>query len=148
MADTVTREVRSRIMSHIRSKDTKPEMVVRHALHAAGFRYVLHDRRLPGHPDLVLPRHRAVVLVHGCFWHGHTCRFFRLPGTRTAFWAEKIGRNRERDAAAIDALLASAWRVAVVWECALRSGEATRQKSVVRLIHWVASGRRRIEVRG
>lgn len=148
MVDTVTREVRSRIMSHIRSKDTKPEMMVRRALHAAGFRYVLHDRRLPGCPDLVLPRHRAVVFVHGCFWHGHSCRFFRLPRTRTAFWAGKIGRNCERDAVAIDALLASGWRVAVVWGCALRSGEATRQKSVVRLIHWFASSRRRIEIRG
>jgi len=135
-------------MARIRSKNTKPEITVRRAVHAAGFRYVLHDRRLPGHPDIVMPRHRVVVFVHGCFWHGHTCRFFRLPGTHAAFWLGKIARNRERDAAAIGALLVGGWRVAIVWECALRSGEATREKSMTRLIHWLASGRKRIEVRG
>lgn len=148
MADTLTREARSRIMSRIRSKDTKPEMAVRRALHAAGFRYVLHDRRLPGRPDVVLPRHHAAVFVDGCFWHGHTCKFFRLPGTRTAFWSDKIEHNRARDKATIAALLAGGWRVAVVWECALRSGAVTRQKSMVRLVHWLASSRKRIEVRG
>ena len=135
-------------MARIRSKNTKPEMTVRRAVHAAGFRYVLHDRRLPGHPDIVMPRHHVVVFVHGCFWHGHACRFFRLPGTHAAFWSSKIARNRERDAAAIGALLVGGWRVAIVWECALRSGEATREKSMARLIHWLASGRKRIEVTG
>lgn len=121
-------------------------MTVRRALHAAGFRYVLHDGRLPGRPDLVLPRHRAIVFVHGCFWHGHACQLFRQPGTHAAFWSEKIGRNRERDARAITALIADGWRVAVVWECALRSGEATRKRTAARLVHWLASRRRRIEI--
>lgn len=147
MTDTVSKAVRSRMMSRIRSKDTQPEMTVRRALHAAGFRYVLHDRRLPGHPDIVLPRHHALVFVHGCFWHGHTCKFFRLPATNVPFWSAKIDRNRANDARAIATLLGDGLRVAVVWECALRSDAVTRQKAIARLVQWVASSRRRIELR-
>lgn len=106
-------------MSRIRSRDTKPELQLRRALHAAGFRYRLHDRSLPGTPDLVLPAKRAVVFVHGCFWHGHDCALGVTPGTRTDFWEEKIGRNQARDEIAHAALLAAGWRVLTVWECAL-----------------------------
>jgi DNA mismatch endonuclease (patch repair protein) len=127
------------MMAGIRATDTKPEMIVRRALHAAGFRYVLHDRRLSGRPDVVLPRWRAVVFINGCFWHGHTCGYFRLPGTRPEFWSTKIDANRRRDAAASAALASASWRVATVWECALRESEARRAATIRRLVKWLRS---------
>ena len=120
MADVVSPEVRSRMMSGIRGKDTKPEMVVRRGLHARGFRFRLHDKRLPGKPDLVFPKYRAVIFVHGCFWHGHDCDLFKWPKTREAFWREKINRNSERDRRTIGLLLGVGWSVKVVWECEVR----------------------------
>src|SRR3546814_5856307 len=95
MADVVSIDVRSRMMSGIRSTNTKPEMILRRGLHAAGFRFRLHDRRLTGKPDLVFPRYSAVLFAHGCFWHGHNCHLFRLPATRTDFWAANINSNRQ-----------------------------------------------------
>ena len=120
MTDVLTPEQRRYNMSRIRGKDTKPEMILRRGLHAAGFRYRLHVRDLPGKPDLVFPRYRAVIFVHGCFWHGHDCLLFRLPATRTEFWAEKIATNQERDQRAVRALEAVDWRVMTVWECVLK----------------------------
>jgi len=146
MTDTVSPAVRSRMMSGIRAKDTKPEMIVRHGLHRAGFRYVLHDRRLPGRPDVVLPRYRAVIFVNGCFWHGHACRFFRLPATRPEFWSAKIERNRTNDAAACASLVAAGWRMATVWECALRGNEVTRGEAISRLVQWLRSRSARLEL--
>jgi DNA mismatch endonuclease (patch repair protein) len=146
MADTVDRATRSRMMSGIRSKDTKPELLVRSALHRAGFRFRLHVRELPGHPDVVLPRWHVVVFVNGCFWHGHTCHFFRPPSTRTDFWRSKIERNRTNDTRAIAALLTQGWRVAIVWECALRSGAATREATLQRLAAWVPSPSASVEL--
>lgn len=108
------------MMSGIRSKNTRIEISLRKALFAQGFRYRINDVRLPGTPDIVLPRHRAVVFVHGCFWHGHDCSLFRLPESNTDFWRTKIDANRARDQRACAALSAQGWRVAVVWECALR----------------------------
>lgn len=107
-------------MAAIRAKDTKPELLIRRGLHARGFRYRLHVRGLPGKPDLVLPRYRATVFVHGCFWHGHECSLFRWPKTREEFWHEKIGGNRDRDTAVRQRLADTGWRVATVWECALK----------------------------
>ncbi len=107
-------------MSAIRGADTQPEMMIRRGLHARGFRFRLHDRRLPGRPDLVLPKHRAVLFVHGCFWHGHACYLFRWPGTRVDFWRGKIGATMARDTASHEALHKAGWRVGVVWECALK----------------------------
>ena len=107
-------------MSRIRGRDTKPEMLIRRGLHARGLRYRLQDRALPGRPDLVFPRFRAVIFVHGCFWHGHDCPLFRLPSTRPQFWEAKIKANRARDAGACEALLALGWRVLVIWECSLK----------------------------
>jgi len=121
MPEKISSETRSRMMSGIRATNTKPERLVRSGLHALGFRFVLHRRGLPGSPDLVLPKWSTAVFVHGCFWHGHAgCRYYRIPKTRTGFWTEKIAGNIRRDAAAIEALRACGWRVAVVWECALR----------------------------
>ena len=111
---------RSYNMSRIRSRDTKPELQLRRALHAAGLRYRLHDRSLAGTPDLVFSGPRVAVFVHGCFWHGHDCALGVMPGTRSGFWEDKIRRNRVRDEASEAALLAAGWRVLTVWECALR----------------------------
>lgn len=134
-------------MSGIRAKDTKPEILVRRALHALGFRYRLHDRRLPGRPDIVLPRYRAVVFIHGCFWHGHDCRLFKEPGTRRDFWLSKIERNRANDSKHADALAGAGWRVATVWECALRGKQASADAVAARLAQWFRGTSASIEIR-
>ena len=120
MPDVLTREQRSLNMRRVRGKDTGPEVFFRKGLHALGYRYNLHVRRLPGCPDLCLPKHRTVVFVHGCFWHGHQCPTFRWPRTRRSFWSAKIQRNRLRDDSAVQSLLAEGWQILIVWECALR----------------------------
>jgi len=120
VADVLTPEQRQLNMSRIRGRDTRPEMVIRRGLHARGLRYRLQDRSLPGRPDLVFPKYRAVILVHGCFWHGHNCPLFRLPATRTEFWTTKIDANRIRDIRAFEALQAQGWRVLTIWECSLK----------------------------
>jgi DNA mismatch endonuclease (patch repair protein) len=120
MVDRLTPDQRRFNMSRVRSEDTRPEMTVRRLVHSLGFRYRLHRRDLPGKPDIVLPRYRAVIFVHGCFWHGHDCSLFRMPATRAEFWATKIAANRRRDAAAVAALDGAGWRSLLVWECALR----------------------------
>lgn len=122
MADVFDAATRSRIMSRIRSKDTAPEIRVRKAVHSAGFRYRLHYGDLPGKPDLVFPRYRLVVFVHGCFWHGHDCRLFRLPKTNVEYWARKIENNRRRDAEAIEELERKGWKAHVIWQCSLEQG--------------------------
>lgn len=144
MADIVPPDVRSRMMSGILGKNTKPEWAVRRALHAHGFRYRLHVRDLPGHPDIVLRRHRAVVFIHGCFWHGHDCSFFRWPKTRPEFWQAKIERNRANDAKHKAELQSAGWRVAVVWECALRR----RMDVGAALAEWIKSDTVTYEIRG
>lgn len=110
-------------MAAIRGKDTQPELLIRRSLHAHGFRYRLHDRKLPGRPDLVLPKYQTVLFVNGCFWHGHDCAMFRWPQTRPEFWRDKISGNISRDIRNEDALIALGWRVGVIWECALKGPE-------------------------
>lgn len=119
------------MMAGIGSKDTKPEMLIRRGLHAVGFRYRLHARWLPGRPDLVFPRRRAVIFINGCFWHGHGCSLFRWPGTRPEFWRTKIAGNIKRDQASREALLTSGWRVLDVWECSLRGRERLGPEAVL-----------------
>ena len=119
-SDTVTPDVRSRMMAGIRGKDTKPELAIRSALHCLGFRFRLHRKDLPGKPDLVFPKHRAVMFVHGCFWHGHNCHLFKWPKTRTDFWEQKINSNIARDGKQLTALTDRGWRVATIWECSLK----------------------------
>ena len=130
---------RSEMMSRIGGKDTKPEMLIRRALHARGFRYRLHVGKLPGRPDIVLSRFRAAIFIHGCFWHAHEgCRYFRIPGTRTEFWATKLYGNRDRDRAKDAALQAAGWRRLVVWECAIKSIPV--DSLVNTIVSWLASG--------
>lgn len=121
MADIVDKQTRSRMMAGIRGQDTKPELALRRALHARGFRFRLHAKNVPGRPDLVFPKHKAIVFVHGCFWHRHQgCRYATMPLTRPEFWQAKFEANIARDSAVHSKLLASDWRVATVWECSLR----------------------------
>jgi len=149
MSDTVPPEIRSRMMAGIKGKDTKPEMIVRHLLHERGFRYRLHRKDLPGKPDLVLPKYAAVILVHGCFWHRHDCRFFKLPGTRTEWWSQKLEQNRTRDQRNIQELRQSGWRVLVVWECAMReAGAIPADKLAMKIVKWLRSRSRMKEIRG
>src|SRR5918993_1434460 len=107
-------------MAAIRHRNTKPEMVVRRLLHAAGFRFRLHRKDLPGTPDIVLPKYRAVILVNGCFWHGHSCSKGTRPATNTEFWNDKLDKNLERDATKKEKLQELGWHVIIVWECELK----------------------------
>lgn len=121
MADVHSKETRSYNMSRIRGKDTKPEILVRRYLFSHGFRFRLHVKNLPGKPDIVLPKYKTLILVHGCFWHGHDgCRYCTVPKTRTEWWTEKIARNKSNDIRAFDILTRSGWKILTVWECELK----------------------------
>ena len=124
MVDRVTTQRRSRIMRSVGTANTGPEMTVRRALHRRGFRYSLHRRDLPGSPDIVFPSRRKVLFVHGCFWHGHSCRWGRLPKSRLDYWQPKIEANRKRDARNVKDLQDDGWAVLVVWQCELRDKPA------------------------
>lgn len=120
MADVVDNATRRRMMSGIRGKDTKPELQIRKALHAQGFRFRLHNKGLPGKPDLVFPRYRTVLFVHGCFWHGHLCDIFKWPKTNQEFWRNKIEGNQKRDALVREQLGTLGWHQITIWECQIR----------------------------
>jgi DNA mismatch endonuclease (patch repair protein) len=135
-------------MRAIRNKNTQPEISLRKALHANGLRFRLNIRKLPGTPDIVLPKYHAVIFVHGCFWHGHDCPLFKLPSTRPDFWREKIERNRANDIKAMEALLASGWRVGVVWECAMRGAGKNIDGVAQSLTNWLLSNATVIDKRG
>jgi DNA mismatch endonuclease (patch repair protein) len=139
--DIVDKKTRSRMMSGIRNRNTKPEILIRHALYAKGFRYRLHDRKLPGKPDIVLNKFKAVIFVHGCFWHGHDCHLFKVPSTRTSFWLDKIEENRVRDKRSLNELSKSGWRACVVWECIVK-GKNKRlylDDLIDELVGWITS---------
>lgn len=124
MADVHDKKTRSYNMSQIRSANTKPEMLVRRFLHARGFRYKLHDKTLPGKPDIVLPKYKTVIFIHGCFWHGHdNCKYYVVPKTRTDWWLNKIGRNQFNDAKAIAILKKDKWNIIAIWECDLKAAK-------------------------
>lgn len=120
MTDVVSKKTRSRMMSGIKGKDTKPELEIRSALHKRGYRFRLHYSRLPGKPDLVLPKYRAVIQIHGCFWHAHDCHLFKWPSTRKEFWREKILGNQIRDAENVRKYDELGWKTLVIWECAIK----------------------------
>lgn len=149
MADIVTAEVRSRMMSGIRGTNTKPELLLRKGLHALGFRFRLHDRSLPGKPDIVFPRYNAVIFAHGCFWHGHDCHLFKWPTTRPEFWQAKIAGNRAVDERTHAALTEAGWRQAVVWECALKGKTRLPLEDVIQsCAEWLRSDQPQLEIRG
>ena len=138
MSDRMTPAQRRHCMQSIRSKGTKPEMIVRQYLHANGFRYRLHHDRLPGHPDLVLRKYRTCIFVNGCFWHGHEgCRYYTIPKTNTDFWVAKVSRNHERDKEEIQKLKAMGWNTVIIWECQLKPAqrEATLKSLAFTLNH-------------
>jgi len=120
MIDTVSPKKRSEIMSHIKGKDTSPELMIRKGLHNLGYRYILHDKRLAGNPDLVFPKYNLIIEVNGCFWHAHNCHIYRLPKSNKSYWAKKIKGNVSRDKENWNALLSQGWRVLLIWECALK----------------------------
>ena len=121
MADTFTKGQRHHIMSSVHSASTKPELALRHALWHLGFRYRTNDKRLPGKPDIVLPKYRTVIFLHGCFWHGHKdCKYYTIPKSNTDFWTAKVSRNQERDQEEWRQLEAKGWSVIIVWECQLK----------------------------
>jgi len=149
MSDTVSPEVRSRIMAAVKSKNTQPELAIRKGLHAFGFRYRLHRRDLPGRPDLVFPKYRAIIMVNGCFWHGHKCHLFKLPLTRTDFWQEKIEGNQRRDAINLESLSKMGWRVMLIWECALKSrSKLSREEVLSETRQWLLSGTKNKQIYG
>ena len=139
MADVVDAATRSRMMAGIQSKNTKPETIIRKGLHARGFRYSLHPKRIPGKPDIVLPKWRVVVFVHGCFWHKHGCHLSKTPSSNTAFWETKLAANRRRDDVVGQELTAAGWRIALVWECATRGKAAANGLPTLldRLARWI-----------
>ncbi len=129
-------------MRAVRRKDTRPELLVRKTLFARGFRYRLNAPDLPGKPDLVFSRYQAVILIHGCFWHGHGCHLFKLPDTRTIFWQQKIDSNKSRDIIVQDKLHAAGWRVAIVWECALKGRHKIALSQITdKLASWLSDSR-------
>jgi DNA mismatch endonuclease, patch repair protein len=133
MADVHSRETRSYNMSRIRSKNTKPEVLLRKVLFAKGFRFRIHDRILPGKPDIVMKKYRTAIFVHGCFWHGHAnCRYYVIPKTRTEWWTKKIEGNRNNDTKKKAALKSAGWNVIEVFECGLKKEKL--EKTVERLI--------------
>jgi DNA mismatch endonuclease (patch repair protein) len=127
MADVHSKQTRSYNMSRIRAKNTKPEMLVRRFLHNKGYRYTLHDAKLAGKPDIVLPRYKTVIFVHGCFWHGHNnCKYFVIPKTRTTWWTNKINGNKANDKKHLTALRKAGYRVITLWECELKPKKLER----------------------
>ena len=149
MVDVVDKHTRSRMMSGIRGTNTRPERLIRSLLHKEGFRFRLHRRDLPGRPDIVLSGLRAVIFVNGCFWHGHSCSLFKWPTSRPKFWKQKIDSNRRRDRKVRLALRMDGWRVAVVWECAVKGRLRRDARELVRTLSaWLRSADNRgLEIR-
>ena len=141
MADVVDKATRSRMMSGIKAKNTRPEIFVRKGLHALGYRFRLHVKNIPGKPDMVFPKYQALIIVNGCFWHGHRCHYCKTPSTNTAFWLTKIQSNVVRDEQSIRRQMDAGWRCLVIWECAVRaSSKKCAQANVVDLAaEWLKS---------
>jgi DNA mismatch endonuclease (patch repair protein) len=149
VTDIVDKATRSKMMSGIKSKNTKIELLIRSVLHRNGFRFRLHKKDLPGKPDLYLAKYKVAIFVHGCFWHLHGCPLSRMPKTRKEFWAEKLGKNKERDKKQINELVARGLRVLTVWECALRNKSAQQLDEVFdEMIFWIDDGNSTLEISG
>lgn len=149
MADVFSLQKRREVMASISAKNTKPELLLRKALHREGFRYRLHDKNLPGKPDLVFRGLNAVVFVNGCFWHGHDCHLFKVPATNREFWETKIKTNRTRDNKNRNLLLEQNWRVLIVWECSTRGkGRLEFEELIADVTNWLKSDEKYLEIRG
>lgn len=149
MPDILSPEQRHLCMTRVKGKDTAPELLIRKALFARRFRYKLHDKSLPGKPDMVFPKYKAVIFIHGCFWHKHECHRFTWPATRKKFWKDKINGNAERDKRHMAALKAAGWRVLIVWECALKGkGRLSLDKVIDSAAEWLDCGIRNKVIKG
>jgi DNA mismatch endonuclease (patch repair protein) len=149
MTDIVDRATRSLMMARIKSKNTKPELLIRSLLHKKGFRFRIHANKLPGRPDIIFPKFKAIIFINGCFWHGHkNCPLFRLPKTRVEFWENKIHRNQKNDEKNIKTLLNSNWRVAIVWECSIRGKNKDPAYVINKLTDWITSSNTFLEISG
>lgn len=152
MADIVDSSTRSRMMAGIKGKDTKPEIEIRKRLFALGFRYRLHDSKLPGKPDLILPRYNAIIFFNGCFWHAHDCYLFKWPSSRKRFWKKKLTRNREKDLENNEALREIGWRILIIWECSFRGVGKNRKKEIDAIMKkaekWLSSKSKFREIKG
>lgn len=147
MIDIVDPITRSRMMAGVKSKNTKPELLIRSLLHRNGFRFRIHKKDLPGKPDIVLPKYKAVIFIHGCFWHGHeNCRLFKIPSTRPEFWNAKILKNKANDSTAIDLLLAENWRVCIIWECGIRTAKKDLKHMIQLISNWLAGSQTFFEI--
>lgn len=136
-------------MAGIKGKNTKPELLIRKGLHRLGFRFSLHRKDLPGKPDLVLPKYHAVIFIHGCFWHKHECRLFKVPSSNVEFWKKKLDRNAEIDQQSIKRLQDVNWRVCVIWECALRGNKFKKVEDVlIDCANWLTSESKYLEIIG
>ncbi len=134
MADVHNKTTRSRNMAAIKAQNTKPELWLRKHLHAEGFRYRINAKELPGKPDLVFPKYKAVIFVHGCFWHARGCHLFKWPSTRTEFWKDKLNSNKNRDMLQIALLESKGWRVLTVWECAIKGKTRMPERELLKRI--------------
>ncbi|WP_352996566.1 very short patch repair endonuclease [Mesorhizobium sp. M1273] len=128
MTDPLSPERRGALMARVKQRNTKPEMTIRQLLHSRGWRYRIHVKNLPGTPDIVFPRRKVAIFVHGCFWHGHSCKLGSLPKTRSEFWSQKIVGNRQRDDRKRDELQQSGWQVLIVWQCELADQSSMLQR--------------------
>ncbi|MCK4708642.1 MAG: DNA mismatch endonuclease Vsr [Gammaproteobacteria bacterium] len=150
MTDVHSKKIRSKNMAAIKSKDTKPELIIRKALFAQGFRYKLHDKKLPGKPDLVFPKYHAIIFIHGCFWHRHNnCHLFKWPKSRTDFWKKKINRNVEVDTRTYKQLKKEGWYILTIWECALKGkNKLPFNRMVDDISNWLEFGTRDKVIKG
>jgi DNA mismatch endonuclease (patch repair protein) len=148
MADVVDSKTRSRMMSGIRGKNTKPEILIRSLLHRNGYRFRIHQNNLPGQPDITLKKYQAVIFVHGCFWHRHLCHLFKWPKTRPDFWREKINKNFLNDQKVIKKLISSGWRICIVWECSLKGVHKNLTATICKLEKWLNSEEQFMEIEG
>lgn len=147
--DVVNKKKRSEMMAGIKGKNTRGELAIRKGLHNLGFRYQLHRKDLPGKPDLVFPKHHAVIFVNGCFWHAHGCHIFKWPSTRVEFWREKIGVNKMRDERNIQTCIAMGWKVLVIWECALKGKYRRNLNEVIHTTaNWLVYDSQSAEIKG
>ena len=136
-------------MAGIKGKNTKPELVVRKAIFNRGYRYRIHEQKLPGKPDIVLKKYRAVIFIHGCFWHKHNCHLFRWPKSNQYFWKKKISLNEDNDLQNINKLIDSGWRIAIIWECSLKGkGKLDFEELITKLCDWIESSEERLEITG